>query len=103
MHRQTRKTAIRPEVKRAVYERDGGRCILCGKRGLPNAHFIGRAHGGLGIEENIITLCRECHDRYDNSADRKVIREILREYLKSKYPEWDESKLNYHKYVGGLL
>ena len=103
MHYQTRKKAISPEVKQAVYERDGGQCVICGKRGLPNAHFISRAHGGLGVEQNIVTLCRECHDRYDNSIHRKAIREVLRAYLKSKYPEWDEEKLNYHKYEGGLL
>lgn len=64
---------------------------------MPNAHFIARSQGGLGIEENIITLCPECHRLYDNSPMRRSIREELRRYLKSKYKDWDEKKLYYKK------
>lgn len=39
-------------------ERDGGYCIVCGRPGSPWCHYIPRAHGGLGIAENIITLVR---------------------------------------------
>jgi 5-methylcytosine-specific restriction endonuclease McrA len=90
-------------VKQAVYERDGGRCVLCGRSygAFPNAHFIARSHGGLGVEENILTLCIPCHHRYDNSADRAEIREELEKYLRSKYPGWDESKLTYRKWQFG--
>lgn len=99
MHRQTRETAIPKSVKVKVYERDGGRCVLCGRsNGIPNAHFIGRAHGGLGIEQNIVTMCVECHHRFDNTAERKQIREVLRKYLKERYCGWDEKKLVYKKY-----
>lgn len=101
MHRQTRRTAISKEVKQRVFDRDEGRCVLCGRSygALPNAHFIARSHGGLGVEENIVTLCLPCHNRYDNSEDRGEIREQLREYLKGKYPYWDEEKLTYLKWM----
>lgn len=74
--------------------------MLCGRSygALPNAHYIGRAHGGMGIEENIITLCLPCHHRYDNTDERNEIREQLRLYLKSKYPDWDETNLIYTKW-----
>lgn len=99
MHRQTKATDISPAVKTAVWKRDGGRCVLCGSHmAAPNAHYIARSHGGLGIEQNIVTLCLFCHDRYDNSADRMHIRTELRSYLKSKYSDWDESKLTYRKW-----
>lgn len=99
MHRQTRSTAIPKSVKERVSERDGGKCVLCGRNnGQPNAHFIPRSAGGLGIEENILTLCPQCHADYDNSARRKEIREELREYLKSKYSEWNEENLIYKKW-----
>lgn len=97
-HRQTKATAISKAVKLAVLERDEGKCVNCDRRGLPEAHFIGRAQGGLGIEENIATLCRECHDLYDNSEHRAEIREKMRKHLMSKYPDWDEKKLYYKKY-----
>lgn len=84
-------------VKQAIYARDKGLCVLCGKPGLPNAHFIPRSHNGLGIEENGITLCPACHHRYDNTADRKALRLRLESYLKSKYEDWNEENLYYRK------
>lgn len=97
-HRQTKATDISKAVKLAVLDRDGGVCINCGATGLPEAHFIGKAQGGLGIEENIVTLCRECHSLYDNSEQRGEIRKKLRRYLQSKYDGWNEKDLYYHKY-----
>ena len=38
---------------------------------MPNAHYISRAHGGLGIEENIVTLCLDCHNNYDNGRSKQ--------------------------------
>lgn len=97
MRRETKATGITPEVKKIVWERDNGLCIRCGKPGLPNAHFIPRSHGGLGIPENILTLCPECHRRFDQTAERKALRNHFRNYLESHYPDWDESKLIYKK------
>ena len=97
-----RAKALHPsdDVKTAVYRRDGGLCVWCKKPGLPEAHFIARNSSGLGIEENILTLCRECHDKYDHGTreERERMREYFREYLKCCYPEWDESKLYYRRY-----
>ena len=90
---------IPPAVKRAVWWRDRGRCILCGnKAAMPNAHYISRAEGGLGIEQNIVTLCHECHREYDQSTRRKVIREEIRSYLQRNYGEsWNEENLLYRR------
>lgn len=90
---------ISPSVKKAVWWRDRGRCILCGdKAAMPNAHFISRAEGGLGVEENIVTLCRACHAEYDQSTHRKAIREEIRQYLISKYgAEWNEEDLYFRR------
>jgi 5-methylcytosine-specific restriction endonuclease McrA len=65
---------------------------------MPNAHYISRAQGGLGVEENIVTLCADCHRAYDQTTARKWYRERIREYLKNQYPGWDESKLIYRKW-----
>lgn len=88
------------EAKAAIHERDHGLCILCGKPGQPNAHFIPRSQGGLGIEENGLTLCWPCHQKYDNSPARPVLKEVFRGYLMEFYPGWDEKKLYYDKYGG---
>lgn len=96
-HKETKAKSISPAVKRAVWERDGGLCVLCHNPGEPNAHYISRAQGGLGIEENILTLCPKCHRKYDQGVHRVLIRAQLRAYLKLHYKDWDESKLVYRK------
>ena len=98
MHARTKASQITQATKWKVLERDNGKCVLCGKTcSVHNAccHFIGRGRLGLGIEENIVTLCHECHYHLDNG---EVGRDQIREYLKSKYPDWDESKLVYTKW-----
>ena len=95
--RRTKALEISPAVKNAVYERDGGCCVWCGEQGQPNAHFIPRSRGGLGIEENILTLCWECHMKYDQTTNRRKMGECFKEYLKGEYKNWDESKLYYKK------
>lgn len=100
MHKRTKALQPTARVKAAVFERDGGRCVLCGAPGDPVAHFIPRSQGGLGVEENILTLCASCHRLYDQTDQRRAIRGELRAYLQSKYPDWDEAKLIYHKYGG---
>lgn len=105
-HKQTSATDIPKAVKDRVFERDDGRCVWCGRRGayvFPEAHFVPRSKGGLGIEENILTLCRYvCHEQYDHGDQRtrENMRLHFREYLKSKYQDWDETKLYYHRYGG---
>lgn len=84
-------------VKKKVWERDN-RCILCGSpQAMPNAHYISRSKGGLGIEQNIVTLCLNCHRRYDQSTERPIIKEFIKEYLKGKYEQWSEDELLYKK------
>lgn len=99
MHKRTKALDIPPAVKAAVWERDGQCCILCGspRYAFPNAHYISRAQGGLGVEENIVTLCQTCHDRYDNGAGRQQTKAEIRAYLMGKYPDWDEGRLCYRK------
>ena len=90
---------ITKAVKDAVWERDGGRCIICGSyQAMPNSHYIKRSKGGLGIEENVTTMCLTCHDAYDG-IERNKLKPIVKAHLQSKYPDWDEKKLIYNKYT----
>ncbi len=98
MQKRTKALQIAAEVKRRVWERDNGYCVYCGNPSAsPVAHYIARSQGGLGIEANILTLCQACHRRYDQSGERKKMRSFFREYLQSKYPEWNEEKLRYRR------
>ena len=98
MHRRTKALAISKEVKDRVWERDNHCCVWCGNwNALPEAHFIPRSLGGLGIEENILTLCRKCHNEYDRTGKRETMQHYFRQYLKSMYPDWKEEELTYRK------
>ena len=95
--KRSRATDIPQSVKKIVYERDGGRCIFCGAPGHPNAHIISRAHGGLGVEQNIITACFDCHFRMDNSPDRYIYLEAAKAYIRGIYGAIDDSEHTYRK------
>lgn len=108
MRKDTKARAFDRKAKSAISERDsvGGWpcCVNCGQPApledslaFSNAHFISRAQGGLGIPENGLTLCPGCHRRYDQTTERSKLRGYFREYLMSKYPDWDESKLYYRR------
>ena len=50
------------------------------------------------MEENILTLCRACHYRFDSgpAQEREEMTEFFHRYLKGIYGEdWDEEKLYY--------
>ena len=100
MHKSTKLCDIPMAVKKRVWERDDHQCVICGSTytAAPNAHYIPRSHLGLGIEENIVTLCMSCHCDYDNSAKRPYYAALIRMHLKRCYPDWDESKLTYKKF-----
>ena len=103
---RTKSLEIPKHVKRAVAERDSFNghpcCIWCGKPApvsdslaFSNAHYIPRSDGGLGIEENILTLDPECHLKYDQSVERNKMKAFFKKYLQANYPGWDEEKLKY--------
>lgn len=102
--KRTKALEIPTGVKRVVADRDMYCCIYCGKPAPPenplafsNAHFIARSQNGRGIEENILSLCWECHMKYDQSTEREEMKEFFKDYLKTKYPDWDEEDLIYKK------
>ena len=97
-HKQTKATAIDRKTKETVYERDKGLCIICHRPGLPEAHYIRRSQGGLGIPENIVTLCRECHREFDEGRKHNEYKEKIKNYLERFYPDFDDYNRIYHKY-----
>lgn len=93
---RTKATDIPKKVKDIVYERDGGRCVICGSYlGQPNAHVIPRSLGGMGVPKNIVTLCPVCHYTYDETAKRSIYRAQIETYLKGIYKDWNEEDMIY--------
>ena len=103
MHKRTKATAIPKAVKEKVWERDGQRCVLCGRRGDPVCHLIPRSQGGLGKETNIVTLCPDCHIEMDNGKNGLKLRGIVETYLRGKYPGWTIEAQIYKKPFGGCF
>ena len=106
MRKDTKARDFSKKVKMAISERDSidgwPCCVYCGSAApgqlaWSNAHFIARSQGGLGIPENGLTLCPECHRRYDQTADRAEMRVFFREYLRMNYYDWNENDLIYRK------
>lgn len=105
MSNRTNTLDISESVKSKVWERDKHRCVVCGSyQAMPNAHILSRAHGGLGIETNIVTLCTElsplkCHRRFDfgTKKEHDEILEIITGHMKSKYPGWSIENQRYKK------
>lgn len=104
--KRSKATDIPMSVKKIVWERDNHCCVVCGcnYNVMPNAHILSRAHGGLGIETNIVTLCTrfgygDCHYKYDNGTkeEREKIYKIIETYMKSKYKNWNINDQKYKK------
>lgn len=95
--KRSKATDIPQKVKREVYERDNGLCIFCGKPGMPNAHVVPRSQGGLGVPQNIVTACAECHRRFDSTVDRKIYLEAAKMHLRRFYGAQNESEVTYKK------
>ena len=108
MNKRTKALGITIVVKEAVADRDSFDgwpcCLLCGtpvpvnnRLAFSNAHYISRAQGGLGREDNILTLCHGCHMRYDQGTERETLKRFFKRYLMEHYPNWKEENLIYKK------
>ena len=99
--KRTRACEITKQVRQEVAIRDNGKCIICGKVvpvSCSNAHYIKRSQGGLGIPENIVTLCPQCHYEEDFGQNTQEYEQKVKEYLQSKYKDWSEEDLIYKKW-----
>ena len=98
---QSLATDIKPKVREEVKQRDFNTCVYCGRKDwLQLCHvYVNRSHGGLGVRENLVTLCVECHHNLDFGKLEKSqpIRLRVESYLKRHYGEPDMSKLKYMK------
>lgn len=102
MSKRSKACDISMQVKKKVWERDKHHCICCGNPyAMPNSHILSRAHSGLGIETNIVTMCLECHHKYDNGIkeDKEKIKDKVVNYMKKIYGnDWSIEKQKYKKW-----
>lgn len=79
-------------IRNMVHERDGNACILCGwTLGVDCHHVIFRSAGGEDTAENMVCLCRKCHQIYAHGKKQKAFQKLFLEYLSSdKCKAWNE-------------
>lgn len=94
-----RTKALEPSTKTRKEVKDRDRyCIFCGATyPITIAHYISRAHGGLGIKENLCCVCLPCHRRLDQSEDRQVMLKEMKAYLNLFYPNFSDKDREYKK------
>ena len=75
--REVTKRRLRPKQKKRILDRDGHQCKICRKKQsdcpeieLQAHHIRPFAQGGPTIDENLIILCSECHQRLDPHFQR---------------------------------
>lgn len=58
-----------PLTRKAVFARDGGRCVYCGAPATSLDHVVPRSRGGAHSWENVVSACGRCNHV---KADRHV-------------------------------
>ncbi len=57
-----------PLTRKAVFARDGGRCVYCGLVATSIDHVVPRSRGGTHTWDNVVAACRRCnHTKADRS------------------------------------
>src|SRR5437762_2164205 len=68
------RTVKRKISRRALFARDGWRCVYCGTASgrLTLDHVVPRSRGGESIWENVVTSCAPCNLRKGNRLPEEV-------------------------------
>lgn len=64
---QSKRNDFSVAVRAHIRQRDGERCVLCGKAGREVHHILPRALGGLGTADNGVCLDSSCHHQAHRS------------------------------------
>ncbi len=85
---------INNSKRKKVYRRDGYRCALCDStKYLQLHHVVPRGKGGPDTEQNLITLCADCHalahgtDLRGYGATKEDVEQAIIEYITDLYAE----------------
>ena len=65
-----------------VYERDNGRCVICGDRNVQAHHVIYRSEGGPHTVENLVLVCPKDHSVIH--GNKKVWQPTLLKYITNR-------------------
>jgi 5-methylcytosine-specific restriction endonuclease McrA len=68
-----------PLTRRAIFARDGGRCVYCGGPANSVDHVVPRSRGGRHVWENVVAACRRCNSRKENHQPHEAGLSLLRQ------------------------
>ena len=71
-------------VKDYIYAMQNGRCACCGRPIEHFHHIVPRSKGGSDVPENIVGLCKDCHDKI-HKGDKDTRARLDKAGLKKKY------------------
>ena len=71
-------------VKDYIYAMQNGRCACCGRPIEHYHHIVPRSEGGSNVPENIVGLCKDCHERL-HKGNESVKAKLDKTGLKKKY------------------
>ena len=110
--KQAKAREFSEKSRKEIYYRDNMQCIFCRKgyrmegatwldrEILSVMHYIPRSKNGLGIPQNGAVGCQHHHHMLDNGNQgvREEMLGMFREYLQSRYDDWNEEELVYNKW-----
>lgn len=80
---RTASSTMRKELKEAIFQRDGYRCVYCKRADMPLTvdHIRPRSKGGPDSPTNLVTACDSCNQKkmdkkLDAYAGRKAQRRV---------------------------
>lgn len=63
-------------------EQDWIRCEVCSRTAVDIHHIIFRSHGGTDRIENVMALCRDCHNKaHDGILVRAYLQDIHNKFI----------------------
>jgi 5-methylcytosine-specific restriction endonuclease McrA len=80
--------AISKTTRAIVNIRDGASCVLCGRFSDDLHHVEKRSQGGSDNPQNLVSLCRICHENvHENDSSGELYQKIT-EYVDDYYANW---------------
>ena len=112
MGKVSKRLEFSTKTRQRIMDRDRNKCIFCemgyhmesttemGYMLDGIMHYIPRSQSGLGIEQNGAMGCHYHHQLMDNGNKglRPEMREMMKNYLKRHYKDWNEEDLIFNKW-----
>ena len=76
-------------MRKVVYERDNGLCVLCGAQAAEVHHIVFRSQLGTNSAINLACLCRHCHEMA-HGVQAKEVRLRLATLVNSKEAKYEK-------------